>query len=163
MKRVLILVMIIAVMASLAACAGADDTVYFYYTPSQISYGSDRDMIVGEARSSLSRDDDLSYLLSFYFQGPLDQELELPVPIGAQVLSIRRNGDTLTLVMSQEFSQLKDLDLTLACSCIAKTCFGLTDATYVSIITETENPLKFTVSRDGLTLTDETRPKESTN
>lgn len=163
MKRIICLLLTFLLLSCLAGCTGSEDTVYFYYTPSQIDYGADRELLVAEKRSSLSREDELSYLLSFYFQGPLDKDLKLPVPEGTQVVSLRRTGDTLTLTMSQEFGQLKNMDLTLACSCIAKTCFGLTDAENITFVTDFEDGIHITVSRDGLVLDDETLPIESTD
>ena len=163
MKRILSIFLTILLLACFTACTGNEDTVYFYYTPKAVSYGTDRDLLVAEKRGSLSREDDLSYLLSFYFQGPMDKDLSLPVPQNTQVLAVRRNGERLMLTMSPEFNQLKGMDLTLACSCIAQTCFSLTDVESVTFTTEANPQLNFTVTRDGLVLNDELPPKETTN
>ena len=47
-------------------------------------------------------------------------------------------------------------DLTLACACLAQTCFGLSNAQAVSITAEGLGIVSMTLTRDSLLLVDDT-------
>lgn len=158
------LCMFLAVLICLLCCNGCstnEDPVVFYYPEAEISYHSDTGILCPEARDSLSRDNSLSYLLSFYLEGPVDPGLRLPVPEGTQVLRLFPYDGGVLLVMSREFSQLEGVELSLACASISQTCFGLTDLQEITFAVRTQKNVIRTVQRDSIVLTDTvTQPTE---
>lgn len=158
------LCMFLAVLICLLCCNGCstkEDPVVFYYPEAEISYHSDTGILCPEARDSLSRDNSLSYLLSFYLEGPVDPDLRLPVPEGTQVLRLFPYDGGVLLVMSREFSQLEGVELSLACASISQTCFGLTDLQEITFAVRTQKNVIRTVQRDSIVLTDTvTQPTE---
>ena len=158
------LCMFLTVLTCLLCCNGCstkEEPVVFYYPEAEISYHSDTGILCPEARDSLSRDNSISYLLSFYLEGPIDPSLRLPVPEGTQLLRLIPYDGGVLLVMSREFSQLEDMDLTIACASISQTCFGLTDLQEITFAVRTQKNVIRTVQRDSIVLTDTvTQPTE---
>lgn len=105
----------------------------FYYPRSEITYGTDEGVIAPEIRTLSGS---LAALLSVYLDGPESADLASPCPDGTRLLSTVWNGTLLTLTLSPEFSSLEGIDLTVACTAIAKTCFSLSSATEVCITTQ---------------------------
>jgi len=142
MKRICCLLICGLILISLSGCPapGADDavSVSFYYlrTPADYVYGSEDGVITGENREISGHEGDLRYLLTLYLQGPLDENLQAPFPDGCRILELQSDGTEFALLLNSNFSTLKDMDLTLACVCIAKTCFSLTDAQSIRIMAE---------------------------
>ena len=160
MKRTLCLLLSLLLLA-LSGCSFRDapaETVSFYYLRSEVTYGTADGVIAPEDQDVTGQPQDLASLLSLYFQGPTDETLTSPFPSGTHLLGFSEKNYTLHLSLSNEFTQLEELDLTLACACISSTCFGITDAQQVRITTPgttlTEG-IDLTISRDGLILFDE--------
>lgn len=92
------------------------------------------DGVIGsELREGSGHRNDLNYLLSIYLQGPLDERLHSPFPAGCRIVNIKKDDSLLTVVLSPNITELSDMDLTVACACLAKTCMTLTDANTVQI------------------------------
>lgn len=141
MKRTLSLILILALC--LSGCAFGQDRqkepVTFYYLREH-SDSDDYDVfftdgaIGTETREASGHRQDLNYLLAMYLQGPMDPDLESPFPIGSQVMDIRTDNGELTVTLNTIASRLNDMELTIACACLAKTCMVLTDAETVTIV-----------------------------
>ena len=160
MKRMILLVLLSALL--LTACHGGSkdaEEVTFYYLRSEIAYGSEDSVIAPEVREIPAGEQDLSYLLDLYMQGPTEAALVLPLPAGTQITGHHVEGGTLTVIFSAELSSLEGMDLSIACACIGYTCFSLTNAEAVRIEAPAAtfgNPVSCTVTRDTFLLFDDT-------
>lgn len=165
MKRMTLLLLILCLLLCGCGSSGKESVEFFYLRTSYV-YGSEDGVIAAETREHSGS---LEYLLSLYLRGPLDDGLKSPFPVGCEILEVRQESKSLQLTLDQSLSRLKDLDRTLACACLAKTCFGLTDAQEIRISSGSpeENLFSITISRDSLILEDnsslpaQTVPEES--
>ena len=154
MKRLLICILLSICLLGLTGCAEKEDPVIFYYPKAEISYHSDSGVIAQETREALSRENSLSYLLSFYLEGPIDPNLRSAVPEGVQLLRMIPYDGGMLLVMSREFSQLDGVDLSIACISISRTCFELTDLQEITFSAGNQKNVLRTISRDGIEIAD---------
>lgn len=161
MRRIFACIVCLAVLAGLCACAGEApespvSPVSFYYRRGELSYEGGEGVIVPEQREALGHEQDLDWLLAQYFAGPVTEGLTLPFRKGLRPLRCVWSGDTLTLTVSRELSELSGIDLTVACACMAQTLFALTDCTGVTIASQGgEADVSLFVARDGLLLQDD--------
>lgn len=147
------------------------EPVSFYYLRSH----SDSDayqsffsegVIGAESREASGHRQDLTYLLTMYLQGPLSEDLENPFPAGCRAIEIKQEDQTLSISLNAVVSQLGEMELTIACACLAKTCLELTGVDTVYM--ESRNPdgdALFTriFTADNLLLEDDyTQPTEAT-
>lgn len=140
MKRILTFLLLTALL--LSGCASGQDRsnepVTFYYLrqyDGQDGYGlffSDG-AIGAEERDISGHRNDLNYLLTLYMQGPTDSNLQFPFPVGSKILETRLEAGKLTVVMNPISSRFNEMDVTVSCACIAKTCMGLADVTEVTV------------------------------
>ena len=158
MKRMFIYILVFTCLLSLTACAGKEEPVVFYYPNAEITYNTGTGVITPETREALSRENSLSYLLSFYLEGPISPNLRTPVPENTQLLRIISYDGGILLVMSREFAQLEGVDLTVACTCISRTCFDLTDFQEVTIASGNQKNVLRVINRDSTDLTDSVIP-----
>ena len=159
MKRLFCLILISALLFLLPACdeINADRNVEFYYQRAAYVYGSEDGVIAPETREISERTNTLTYVLSLYLRGPLDPTLSAPFPTSTKLLSVTRDGSTLCVTLDSTFATLKNRDLTIACSCIAKTCFSLADVTQVqirSIAPDSANSVNMLLTNDSMLLVD---------
>lgn len=173
MKRFLS-ILLIAVLCLSGCAIGQEqfkDPVTFYYLR-DYSDLDNRDTFFSEGaigsefREASGHRNDLNYLLSIYLQGPLDENLRSPFPIGCRPIDIRQDDGTLYLVLSPVVTELSEMELTVACACLAKTCMELVPVDTVQIEASTLDG-SVTVSRifaaDSLILADNfTQTTEST-
>jgi len=157
MKRISTLLLILLLLMGLCACELSDNDVIepveFYYQRTEYVYGGTGGVIAPETREASGHAGDLSYLLALYLRGPLDSGLKAPFPTSCKLLGFHMDGKTIRLTLDSTFASLKNMDLTLACACVAKTCFSLTDATQVHItaLTPDDTPsLDITVTAESL-------------
>jgi len=147
------------------------EPVTFYYLRTQTNTDAYDDFysegIIGsEEREAAGHRDNLTYLLSVYFRGPLDSGLISPFPIGCRVLEIHQEDNRMTIQLNPVLAEKSDLDVTVACACLAKTCMDLTGAEAVQIESRnSEDKVLFsrTFTMDNLFLNDTyTEPPEDT-
>lgn len=167
MKRALSLTLVLIVILNLCGCFfsrnGIKEPVTFYYAraSSEFVYGAEDGVIASETREASGHKNDLRYLLRLYLQGPSDQNLQSPFPAGTGLLLAEAQDGTLTVTLSSAFTKLKDLDLSIACACLAQTCFGLTDTEEVVILAEAaegSDTIHVTISKDSFLLEDNILP-----
>lgn len=167
MKRVIAFLMCVFLMSSLWACASRKeelkDPVNFYYLkvqlPDEIYHGTAESVITPELREGYEIKNDISKLISRYFNGPITDLCHTPFPSGTKLVSWSIDGTALFLTLSDPFAQLSGMDLTLACACLTKTCLGFGDFDTVSIQTETQmldGKSAVIMSEDSLLMLDET-------
>ena len=139
MKKIVALM--IAVLLLFAGCYDEkpiSNPITFYYIPAEPMLESDFHHDVSYIRPDVR---DGSYLgtsvvemIVAYLRGPSEGSgLASPFPAGTFLYSINRSYDTVYVIMDGTFSTLTDLDLTIACTCLAKTCIELTGAQIVEI------------------------------
>lgn len=155
MKRMFCIVLILLLLCAGCGLYGkSPDSVTFYYPRTEILYGAEDGVIAQEERDVSGYTEDLNALLNLYLQGPADENLAFPFPAGTRLLEVSGNGDLLTISLSEEFSNLEGLDLTIASACIGSTCFGLTDVQQICILSG--GSIMFTIDREnGIVLFDQ--------
>ena len=158
MRKIIALMLAAFLLLSLTGCLETTDTVTFYYTRHEDSYlyGLDNGVISGEFREVTGHRGDLKYLLTLYLHGPTMEYLHSPFPSGMVLRTVERQGDTVHVALSASLTMLTGTDLTLACACLAQTCFSLTDAEAVTISSEGLGFVSMTLTRDSLLLVDDT-------
>lgn len=166
MKKLLSLALALCLLIGLCACSSSlKEPVTFYYVrhPDHITYGAADGFISPEEREASGHTGDLSYLLSLYLVGPLDETLLSPFPEGTRLENLVLHQDTIVVELSQELSSLSGVELSVACACISATCFSLTDAVEITVVspeTELHDGVSMTLTRDSITLIDDALPPE---
>lgn len=118
-------------------------------------YGASDGVLAGEIREASGRSDDMNYLLTMYLRGPQSAGLRSPFPDGCNLQRVSWEGSILWVTLSPEFAELENMELTLACASLAKTCFSISSATAVRLMAESETQtVSMTVSPDDLWLAD---------
>lgn len=123
MKRLISLLLCAAMALSLCACTQhyPEKSGKFYYRRIQPSYGTEDGIITPEIRKFPLMNNDFSQMLDSYFSGPESRNLESPFPRNTSVVSWEIQDEVLSLTLSEPFAALSGVDLTVACSCIART------------------------------------------
>lgn len=128
MKRVVCLIICLAL--SLSAC-GSDPLNQpgsFYYLRSSTAFHSSDGVIAPEERELQGIAGNLDAILELYCDGPITPQLELPLPPGTRVMSHTLKDGELTLHFDESLADLEDIDLTLAAACLARTFLPLANA-----------------------------------
>ena len=158
MRKIIALTLAVLLLVGLTGCIAIDETATFYYARHEDSYlyGMDNAVIAGEYRDITGHRGDLKYLLTLYFHGPTSEYLHSPFPSGMVLRSVTQDANALHVELSASLTMLSGTDLTLACACLARTCFGLTDAESVTITSDGLGFVSITLTRDSLLLVDDT-------
>ena len=162
MKKFITWILCIAAVLSIAGCGSSAPAARspgaFYYRRQEVSYGSSDSVIAPEIRELAGMEKDLDALLDTYFAGPESDELLSPFPRDSRAVSWELADNTLTLTMNDAFAELSGVELTIACSCIARTFLELTDGDTVRI--QAENGLlgterSITLTKEAICLYDD--------
>ncbi len=123
MKKIVSLLLCASIMLTLCACQQTlvEKSGAFYYRRIQPTYGSEDGIIAPEMRKFPVINNDLSEMMESYFHGPESRGLESPFPRNTHVISWGIQDNVLSLNLSEPFAALSGVDLTVACSCIART------------------------------------------
>ncbi len=108
--------------------------VAFYYCVNDIDHLNDREVFGKEIREGDSFSGDLIGLLNEYFNGPESDKHYNPFPAGSKVLDVKREGNVLTLHLSDHFDRLPLEKLSLAISCLVQTIFNHTSIPVLLLI-----------------------------
>lgn len=133
------------------------EPVEFFYPrkTSAFDYGSADGIIDSEIREASGHVDDLNYLITMYLYGPQEPTLRSPFPAGCKLVNIRTESDTLHLHLSEVFASLENMELTIACTALARTCMSITDYQYVCIdATSDGKTVSMTLSADSVLFAD---------
>lgn len=160
MRRMIPIILILAMLLSGCSWASSqkDNTVTFYYLRSDFLYGYDSQVIVPEARENPGSRRDLSYLMALYLMGPAEEEHETPIPAGMRIIKAEERNGLITLNLSYPYA-IPQVRFTLICSCLAMTCFDLTDAETVTVTCSDQT---ITMSRSSLSLSDDSAANQAT-
>ena len=158
MRKIIALTLCVLLLVGLTGCMEASDTVNFYYAryDDSYTYGQPNAVIAGEPRDVTGHGQDLKYLLTLYFHGPTMEYLRTPFPSGMSLRSVELVDDMLYVQTSSSLTLLRGTDLTLACACLAQTCFDLTDASSITITADGLGYVSMTLTRDSILLMDDT-------
>lgn len=144
MKQTFIFLLIIIMLVTMCACNQKDvehlQPVNFYYHSDLTSENRFDTIFMPEIRESAGYDNATIDLLNLYLAGPIYGDLQNPFPVGLTVLSLNAQNKQTAITLSSEFSQLRGLDLSLACSCLCMTLFELFDCQRVMILCENTLP-----------------------
>lgn len=102
----------------------------FYYLQENYLHSADRSVLAIERRTV---EGDLKTIVSEYLQGPKNEGNVSPFPEGTQLQSLMLEGGCLKLDLGNDFSSLTGMELTIACSALANTCFSLCQAQEIQI------------------------------
>ena len=153
MKAFFSIVLILCLLAGFTACTEPEAVTYYYLRqPESYLSAAPNGVMVGDSREAAGSVNDLQHLLILYLHGPSNDNFRSPFPPGTTLMGLDQTADGLTVHLSDAAATLKGTDLTLACACLAKTCFGLTDA---NSITMTAGPVSLTMTQDSLLLVDD--------
>ncbi len=167
MKRLIALLLTALIFTGCAFIGSkTKESVVFYYLRTHSDNNTYDDFfsegIIGsEEREASGHRDNLSYLLTVYFRGPLNPELTSPFPMGCRILEIQQENGLLSILLNPILAEKSDLEITIACACLAQTCMDLTEAETVQIESRNlENKLLFsrTFTRNNLFLRDDYTP-----
>lgn len=163
MKRIIALFLLLAVLLFLWGCVqekavpAPKSPLTYYYRAAEIGYESDNGVVRGETRDIAGHEGDLCWILRDYFKGPQAEGLVTPFPKDMDLISCELDGETAVLQVNKEFANLAGIDLSVAASCIAATCFGVEGVEVVSISVPSgllDGKQSITLRRDGLLLRD---------
>ena len=138
MKKLFSVFLIVSLIILISACASTpptpvNKTVNFYYCTEAVVYDSPDGVIAPEKREYDLNTNTLEALLNLYLRGPVHKSFVSPFPDGVYAESITMSNNRIHITLSSVFSDLKGLDLTLACICISKTAQELANVDYVYI------------------------------
>ena len=162
MKRMLCLILVL-VFLLLSGCHYSEsgdilEPVEFYYPreTEHFVYGAQDGVLASEVREAAGHVDDFDYLIAMYLRGPQSEEPRSPFPAGCTLEKFRFGGSVLNIVLSEEFMQLENTELTLACAGLAKTFLPLFNAQRMRIDSSSgEAIFTITIYEDSLLFADE--------
>ena len=136
MKRLILFLLAGILIFSMAACGQdvQDSQVPFYYPRAEFDHGTPHGVMAPEIREISGHHDDLRYLLALYLQGPSDPDLHLPFPSGTILLDLVVENKTAIITLSSTVAMLDSVNRTIACACLAETCFAISDVQQVQIL-----------------------------
>ena len=135
MKRLTCFFLIAVLLLTTAGCtrSAKDSEVPFYYPRTVFDHGNPDGVIVPENRDVTGHSTDLRYLLALYLQGPSDPELRFAFPEGTILVEFSQENQVIDITLSSKAAMMDDIDVTIACACLAETCFAISDAQQVHI------------------------------
>ena len=157
MKKRLALILIWLLLLSGCGRRGKPlfEPVYFYYPRTEFDFGTEDSVITWEAMDGTGHMDDYFYLLAEYFDGPIDEGLCNPFPLGTGLLSAELTEEGFFLRLTEEALALPEHRFALGCSCLSMTCFELTGAPAVTVICGRKT---LTIHREDMLLKDDYSP-----
>lgn len=137
MRNIWAAILIFALLGSFCGCTKSEpemqSPVTFYYRRSHILYEGIHGVVAPEIQEANSSKNDVNALLEQYFQGPISADMHTTFPGGTKLLSITIQNELAHVLVTSHFSNLKGMDLTIACACITMTVMELTGVEAVEI------------------------------
>lgn len=137
-KRITCIFLILVLTCCLFGCNKKEihDPINFYYRAKEIAYGTDNGVIFCEVRDKFGYAEDYVYLINYYLQGPIYGECFSPFPAGTTLVQLELVKDKAIVTLSSHISLLHGAELSIACTCLAKTVHEITSMKYVQISSE---------------------------
>lgn len=143
MKRIIAAVLTVSIFLCFSACeqesVKIQDPVNFYYRRSELVFGADDGVIAPQPAESAGHEEDYIWLLKEYLKGPTSDGFARTFPFGTNLLSLTLEDNNADVLLTAAFSQLHDMELTIACACITMTVIELTGVETVTIHTNYAN------------------------
>ena len=162
MKRYISLLLAIVLLISFWGCDKRSDDferpATFYYPQAQSSLDLSESMFRGEIRETAHCNGKLEEILNIYLSGPTTDNCVSPFPANLFTLSVVQKESTVTVTLSNAFSQLEGFDLSIASICISMTLFELVDCEEVVLRTNGDSlsdKNAIVISKDSLYLSDQ--------
>lgn len=137
MKKLFCLILAAALMLSLCCCTERGeapiDPIRYYYRSRDIQYGTDEDVIAFEIRDRFGHEEDYVYLINDYLKGPQTEKCFSPFPAGTTLVQLDLVKDKVLVVLSSHISLLEGAELSVACTCLARTLHEMTGMKLVQI------------------------------
>ena len=160
MKRILTFCLIL-LLIPLGGCKNdnveIEAPVTVYYKRAQPTHRTEDSVIAPTTIEGKDYEDDHFYLLSKYLKGSTDPSFARTFPRGTTLVSFKQEALTAKIVLSDRFSSLSGMDLTIACVCITRTVMAMTGCQEVIISAQSAklNGENFiTISADSYLLID---------
>lgn len=138
MKKWICLFLILSLLLPLFGCAqptdGFENPISFYYRRKDVSFSTTDGVISADIREAGNMD--YISLLALYFRGPENSQLQRTFPEGTALKSIQIDGNHVFITLSDVFSTLTELDLSIACACLTRTVCEMTGTTQLTVRTE---------------------------
>lgn len=160
MKQIFALCLIL-LLIPLAGCQDKttqpEEPVTVYYKLATPTHGTENSVIAPTTIEGKGHEDDYFYLLSRYLKGSGDPLFARTFPRGTTLVSFKLDALTAKIVLSDRFSSLSGMDLTIACVCITRTVMEMTGCQEVIIsanTTKLDGEKYITLSADSYLLID---------
>ncbi len=121
MKRILCLLLALALLSGCSRLGRQDTGVQFYYRGADGEYFSPYGAMGTERRTLREDQMNIQGLMELYLGGPMDPELSSPFPKGMRLIQAEMTSREITLVFDDSLAALSGVGLRLACACIART------------------------------------------
>lgn len=154
MRKFFSVFLLLCTLLTLPGCKRKEEENLFYYVRKNILYGQEDGVIVPESRDIEGHEADLNYILKLYLEGPHAQELSRPFPGGTTLTELKMEDGHISVTLSDAFGRLQGIDLTLACTCIAYTCFSVSGCESVTVGSTLAGSTSITLTRNSVALTD---------
>lgn len=151
MKKDRLTILMIIVAIFLCACSrmpGKNENAihFYYYQPSQ---NSAKAVMGTELYTPKDADFGLQSIIKAYLKGPQNTDLQLLFPKETTIVELIKEDNLLTVTLSKHCANMSRIDLTVSCSCLARTLLPITSATQICIqadggFSNVEDPLIFT-------------------
>lgn len=133
------------------------DPVTVFYCSDTVSFQSTTSVFDSEVRDYSVGGGNLRDFLNVYLSGPDADALYSPFPTGSWIVSLTEENHTINLYLNNQFSRLAPNELTVACTCLAMTVFGLTESETVHFIVDESNSPIISLTKDNIKLVDTTK------
>lgn len=152
MKRCVLFAMMALILSGCGPKkVGSSNTVSFYYLEKEFNFERHESILSPEIRVVSEHRDNLNYLLALYLVGPAEESHLSPLPSGTRIYCRDSSVDAITLELSEASHTLSETDFTLACACLALTCFDITGVQEVTVVSGDRH---ITMNTDSLLLAD---------
>ncbi len=140
MKRIVCIVLIFTTFLLACSCkrqnVALKEPVNFYYKASHVQYDTGENVIASEQWEAFGHTEDYIYLIEQYLIGPKSAKCISPFPAGTTVEQLDLLKNKVIIVVSSQLSHLSGYELTIACTCLAKTAAEMTGVKKVQIISK---------------------------
>ena len=138
MKKWICLFLILSLAFALFGCTqptdGFENPISFYYRRQDVSFSDANGVISPDIREAGNMD--YVSLLALYFRGPANSQLQRTFPQGTSLKTIQIEGNHVFITLSDAFSTLTELDLSIACACLTRTVCEMTGTQQLTVRTE---------------------------
>lgn len=140
MKRIVCIVLLLTTVLIARSCTKQNlalkEPVNFYYKARHIQYDDAENVITSEQWDSFGHTEDYKYLMEQYLDGPRSAKCISPFPTGTSVEQLNLLKNKVVIVVSSHLSHLSGYELTIACTCLAKTAAEITGVEKVQILSQ---------------------------